>query len=42
MIPYGEHGANKYYTGYLNGGIKPLRIFIKYIKFYTNNYASCL
>ena len=28
-ISYGEHGANKYYIGYLNGGFKPLYITIK-------------
>ena len=36
-IPYGEHGTNKYYIAYLNGGFKPLHIIIKDIKLYTNH-----
>ena len=36
-IPYGEHGANKCYIAYLNGGFKPLHIIIKDIKLYTNH-----
>ena len=36
-ISYGEHGGNKYYIGYLNGGFKPLHIVIKNIKLYTND-----
>ena len=36
-IPYGEHGANKYYIAYLNGGFKPLHIIIKNTKLYTND-----
>ena len=35
--PYGEHGPNKYYIGYLNGGFKPLRIVIKNTELHTNN-----
>ena len=36
-IPYGEHGANKYYIAYLSGGFKLLYITIKNIKLYTND-----
>ena len=37
-IPYGEHGANKYYIAYLSGGFKPLHnIIIRDIKLYTNH-----
>ena len=36
-IPYGEHGANKYYIAYLSGGFKPLQIIVKDIKMYTNH-----
>ena len=36
-IPYGEHGANKYYIAYLNGRFKPLYITIKNIKLHTND-----
>ena len=36
-IPYGEHGANKYYIAYLRGGFKPLHIIIKDIKLYTKH-----
>ena len=35
--PNGEYGANKYYIGYLNGGIKPLCIINKNIKLYAND-----
>ena len=37
MVPYGERGASKCYTGCLNGGIKPSRIFINDTKLYTND-----
>ena len=36
-IPYGGHGANKYYIAYLSGGFKPLYITIKNVKLYTND-----
>ena len=35
-ISYVEHGTNKYYIAYLNGGFKPLHI-IKDIKLYTKH-----
>ena len=35
--PYGEEGADKYYIGYLNGGLRPLHIIIMNIKLYTDN-----
>ena len=34
---HGEHGANKNYTGYLNGGFKPLYSFIKDTELYIDN-----
>ena len=36
-IPYGEHGANKYYIAYLKRGLRPLHIIIKDIKLYTSH-----
>ena len=36
--PYGEKGANKYYTGYVEcAGFRPLHIIIKNIKLYTDH-----
>ena len=36
-IPYGEHGVNKYYIGYLSDSVRPLYITIKNMKLYTND-----
>ena len=35
--PYGKKGANKYYTGYLSGGFRPLNIVIKDTELCTDN-----
>ena len=35
--PYGEEGADKYYVGYLNGGLRPFHIIIMDIKLHTDN-----